>query len=600
MLKHNVKDVEHVIDPETGRKIPEVLTGVRYFLKLHHTAESKGQGRSTGGYTAAGEPAKGGETGSKRLALLDTQALLSHGAVHTLQDAHLIRGQRNDDFWLAFMQGHNPPKPKVPLVFQKFVNELKASGINVVPEAGKLNIMALTDKDIATLAGSRKLKNSDTLQVEKDMRPIPGGLFDPQLFGAEGERWASFDLPEPMPNPVMEEPIRRVLGLTQKELEAVVTGTKELPTGTGPGAIHKALTSIDVAKEIAAARMAIASGKRTARDTAIRKLGYLKSCEKLGIHPSEWMVTSVPVLPPKFRPISLMSGSNVPLVPDPNYLYRELFEATQNLRELSGAVDDISNERAAVYKGFKAVAGLADPTHPKLVEKNVKGILRTIFGSSPKSGTVQAKLISTSTDAVGRATVAPDPDLDMDHLGLPENRAWDIYKTFIVRRLRRRGLPVTEAARHVEDRTPLARNELIAEMDARPVIMNRAPVLHRYGILAFKPRLVKGDILRVSPLIVGGFGMDFDGDASQYHVPVSQSSVQEALERMLPSKNLLAASDMKTPMHGMRQEYQGGLYAATALPKPDKRPHRFIDKQSAMAAFRRGDLPLDAVVEIQQ
>jgi len=514
LRKHGLKDVEHVIEPRTGRKIPNVLTGNRFYMKLHHTAESKTQSRATGGYTSAGEPAKGGPSGSKKLALLESNALLSHGALGVLQDASLVRGQRNEDFWLAYMQGHAPPKPKVPLVYQKFVNELKAAGINVVPDGPNLNIMALTDRDVKALAGGRELKNGETVRLDQGLKPVTGGLFDPTLTGGhQGDRWSFVRLQEPMPSPVMEEPIRRLLGLTQAKFLDVLAGKERLPTGTGPRAIQQALSEINLPREIAAARMTITSGKRTARDQAVRKLGYLKSCQQLGIHPRDWMLSAVPVLPPRFRPISVMEGTGTPLVADLNYLYRELIDANDNLRDMTKRVADVGDERLAVYKAFQAVTGLTDPTHPKLVEKNVQGILKGIFGSSPKYGTLQRRLISSTTDLVGRATVTPDPDLDMDHVGLPENKAWEVYKPFVIRRLRRRNLPLLEAARHFQDRTPLARQELLAEMGERPVIVNRAPVLHRFGIMAFWPRLVKGDVLKVSPLIVTGFNADFDGDS---------------------------------------------------------------------------------------
>jgi DNA-directed RNA polymerase subunit beta' len=376
--------------------------------------------------------------------------------------------------------------------------------------------MALTNKDINKLAGDRYLTSGDTLQFEKDMRPIKGGLFDETLTGGPGgNRWSAIKLHEPMPNPVMEEPIRRILGLTQRQMEDVLAGRQELHGQSGPKALHDALKRIDLDKEIAYAREQIKSSRKTARDTAIRKLGYLKSAKKLGIHPADWVLDAVPVLPPMFRPVAAMADSGLPLVADANYLYKELIEANDNLRAMSKEVDELGDERAAVYATFKAVTGLGDPVHPKLQEKRVRGILKHVFGHSPKTGTLQRRLVSSTVDLVGRAVITPNPDLDMDHVGLPENHAWDVYGNFIRRRLRRRGMSVMDAARHVQDRTELAKSELLKEMSERPVIINRAPVLHRFGIMAFYPKLTNSATLQVSPLIVGGFGADFDGDAMQ-------------------------------------------------------------------------------------
>ena len=599
LRRHGVKDYEYVIDPETGRKIPNVLVGNRFYMKLHHTAESKGQARGTGAYSSMDEPAKGGETGAKRIALLELGALLSHGAYGVLQDASLVRGQRNDDFWLAFMRGANPPKPKVPLIYQRFVNELKAAGINVVQGGDSTRLMALTDKDVEELAGRREIANAETLDPGKDMKPVPGGLFDPSLFGGqEGNRWAYFRLHEPMPNPIMEEPIRRLLGLTEKEFREVLAGRSTLPGGlTGPKGIQKALAEIDVPREIVRAKADILSKRGSARDAAVRRLSFLRACEDLGIHPAGWMLSKVPVLPPRFRPVSMLP-TGTPLVADANYLYKQLFDANKTLAELSRQVEDISDERLAVYDAFRELVGLDAPSHPKLAHKGVRGLLRTIFGDSPKTSLFQARILSSNTDLVGRATVAPDPDLSMDEVGLPENRAWEVYKPFVVRRLRRAGLPLLRAAQEFENRTALARRALEEEMHQRPVIINRAPVLHRFGILAFWPRLVPGDVLKVSPLVIKGFNMDFDGDAVQYHVPVSAKAVEEAVQRMLPSKNLLSPADFKSPVHVPTEEFAAAIYAATRAPDKKQRPAVFQDVQAVRDAYLRGEISYDTPVEI--
>ena len=601
LAKHGLSDLEDVIEPETQRKVPGILTGSQFFMKLQHTAEGKGQGRGTGGYTAEGSPAKGGGDGSKRIGLLTTNALLSHGATQVLRDASQIRGQRNEDFWLSFMQGNNPPEPDIPLVYKKFVSNLKASGINVVADGSTSHIMALTDKDVDEMTAGRELQNAETVNFDKNLRPVAGGLFDPALTGGHnGNRWSFIKLAEPMPNPVMEEPIRRMLGLTQNQFDGIIAGKTELPRfgGTGPGAIAKALSGMNVDRELEIARAEVAGSKKGARDAAIRRLGYLKSAQRLNIHPGDWMLSKAPVLPPIFRPISEMGDSKLPLVSDPNYLYRELMEANNNLKTMSKEVDDVGEERSAVYNAFKAVTGLADPLHPKLQEKQVKGILQHVFSSSPKLGMMQRRLLSTTVDTVGRGVITPDPDLDMDSVGIPESKAWDVYKNFVVRRLKRRGLSVLEAGRHVDSRSPTARQELLAEMADRPVFVDRAPVLHRFGVMAFWPRLTKDDTVHVSPLVVKGFGADFDGDTVNYHVPVSDGAKQEAMERMLPSRNLLSPTDFKTPMHAPGQDFVAGLYAATAKSKRKQHARRFMTKNDAIRAFLRGDASVDTEVEV--
>lgn len=537
---------------------------------------------------------------SKRISMLDVNALLSHGATETLRDAGAVRGQRNEEMWMQFLQGHTPREPNIPFAYQKFVHQLKAAGINVLRKGASTNVMALTNNDVKLLSGDRFIRSGDTVRFDHEMKPVAGGLFDPQLTGGHGgNRWSAIKLNEPLPNPVMEEPIRRLLGLTQNKFEDVLAGKESLPRyGTGSKAIAAALDAIDLSKELEQTRAAVTSGRGAVRDQAVRKLGYLKSAEKLNLHPRDWMLDSVPVLPPAFRPVSMM-GSGVPLVSDANYLYKELLEADANQKAMKEAVgdDEAGPERLASYHAFKAVTGLGEPVHPKLREKNVKGILQSIFGSSPKFGTVQRKLLSNTVDNVGRAVIVPNPDLDMDSVGIPESKAFDVYSKFIVRQLRRRGLPVREALKQVKNKSDLARDVLMKEMEERPVFINRAPVLHRFGIMAFKPQLVKGDVLQVSPLIVKGFNADFDGDAMQFHVPTGKAAVDEAYERMLPSKNLLSVADFKTPWHVAGQEYIGGLYHASTA-KNDRRPHHFATGDDLRKAIARGEVGHDDEVVV--
>lgn len=588
---------------------------VRRNRKHMLSGNSKGQGRGIGSYTSEQVPSKGGEEGSKRISLIDSNALLSHGATEILRDASAVRGQRNDQYWQMFMSGFRPPEPNVPFVYRKFITSLQAAGINPVRKGGQVHVMALTDKDVDKLAGDRYLRNAETVEWKEGLKPIGGGLFDDALTGGHGgeSKWAAIKLTEPMPNPVFEEPIRRLLGLTQKQYEEVLSGKSAVAKGgklyqpssgpdlfgygVGPDGIYKALKSINIDREIEEARTQINSGRKTARDVAVRKLGYLKALKRLDQKPSDWMLHKVPVIPPAFRPVSVLSTTKAQMVADSNYLYKELFDANSNLQQMKDVVDDVSEERLNVYNAFKAVTGLGDPISPKNQERKVTGILRSVFGASPKLGTVQFKLLGSAVDLVGRAVITPNPDLDMDHVGLPENRAWTVYMPFIIRRMVRNGVPRLQAAKAVKERNNMAREAMLDEMRDRPIIINRAPVLHRYGFMAAWPILTKDDVLQLSPIVTKGFGADFDGDAMQYHVHATDEAKEEAIAKMLPSRNLLSVAGFKA--HYMpSQEYLGGLYAASTKLDKDKRPRIFDSAKSVISAIERGEIGVEQPVEI--
>ena len=421
-----------------------------------------------------GTPGGGNEDsdGAKRFGLLETSALLSHGSGHVLRESKLIRGQANPQYWSEYMSGFNPTEPEVPFAYKKFVHQLQAAGINPVANGTKTHLTAMTDKDVERLSGDRELKNAETVDW-KTMEGVPGGLFDQSLTGGHGtssgggKMWSHIKLHTPLPNPAFEEPIRRVLGLTKPKFEAIMSGKEELNGQTGPAALHGALKSINLDQSIDRARLDIASGKRTLRDAAVKRLGYLKSAQKLGLHPSDWMVSKVPVLPAIFRPVSVMGGNKIPLVDDANVMYKDLFNANQVAKDLSQHLDptDMGDETLATYNAFKAVTGLGDPIQAKNKERNVKGILKHVFGTSPKTGVVQRKLLGSTVDFVSRGTVIPQPDFHMDQVGVPEAAAWKMARPMVIRRLVQQGLPRLQAAQAVSEKSPIARKALQEEFD---------------------------------------------------------------------------------------------------------------------------------------
>jgi len=159
-------------------------------------------------------------------------------------------------------------------------------------------------------------------------------------------------------------------------------------------------------------------------------------------------------------------------------------------------------------------------------------------------------------------------------------------------------IPALELARWIKDKDPRARKALEAEISERPVLINRAPVWHRYGFMAAYPKLVKGETLQISPITTPGFGADFDGDAMNYSVPTSDGAVRDAVEKMLPSRNLFSARNFDVHMLP-RQEFLHGLFSATRHRPDDKRPPRvFKSVGDVKQAYFRGEISADEPVTI--
>lgn len=594
---NGVSDTEDLFDPETNRPVPKVLTGVQNFLKLEHTADAKLSAIDEGSSDQNEQPGRpGGSESAKRVGLLDTMALLSHGATKTLADIQNYRTGRNVDMWRAIRLGQPLPAPQVPFIYEKFTNTLKAAGINPDKKGSKITIKALKKADIDELTGSRELLNAETIDPVTS-EPIPGGLMDQGLHGIDGKRWSYIKLEEPLPNPILEEPLRKLLGLTEPQTRKIIAGQESLEGRTGTKALVHAYESLNFKNLEEDLRNKIRTGSKTSRNDAVRRLNILTGIKRQGLDKNDFFMNKVPVLPPSYRPVSMVG--KMMLSADANYLYKDLMTAKDLYRK---SVEDFGHseageERLAMYDSLAAVVGLGEPMHPKLQQKGIKGFIKTLSGSGgPKTGLFLSKVIGHTVNTVGRGVAIPSDEMDMDSIGLPHKMAWKLYSPFVMRRMVKNGMPAAQAALNVERKTDYAKKFLLDEMASRPILYNRAPALHRFNVMSASPRLVNGDSIQVSPLIVKGFNLDFDGDQINVHVPVSDDAVKEAHDKLMPSKNLLSIKDRKV-FYQPAQEFVLGLYNTTAA-KADAPKKKFKDASEVIAAYRRGEIAIDSPVEI--
>ena len=451
---------------------------------------------------------------AKTLGNLVLGALIGHGSTEILKDMKLVKGQKNTDFWRDFKLGRTPVMPSTPLIYEKFLASLQGAGINVHKEKNTTNIFALTNSDINDFAKA-EVKNSDTYSSQ-NMQPMPGGLFDPNIFGPDGTQWGYIKLDEPLLNPIMEDPIKLILGLTEADLEAVISGNKKLPNGlTGGIGLKKQLESINMKQAVQDALNDIKTATKTRRDKAVKKYRYLQSMANHGVSPADFMLDKVPVIPPRFRRIT--QSGDLTMVADANYLYRALMDNQQDVRDARniGLPDDIvGSGNLKIYKAFKAITGISDPEDRKLQEKQVSGLLKWVFGKgTPKAGAYQRSVVGGTLDVAGRNVITPNSALRLDEVGLPEKEAWTLYQDFVIRRLVQNGMDPLVATKEVTNRTKLAEDALKQVVNERPVLLTRAPALHKYSIMAFRPRLVKGETIQLSPPIEKPFNADFDGDS---------------------------------------------------------------------------------------
>ena len=613
LKKNGVEDTEALYDP-SGRKLGKALVGDSYFLKLRHMVEDKYSER-TGGpgspYDINNSPAGGSGERAQALGSLEQYALLSHGSRSILVDAHSRASDsaQQDEIWRALQLGTPLPPPKVPFVYSKFEGLLKGMGVATKKEGNLVSLLPMTDKDVREMS-SGEIRTPDTLRA-KDLRPAPGGLFDPRITkGPGGDAWAHIRLSEPMPNPLFEEGLRALTGLTKEELQGVVRGEKSLPRSMvkkagitlapgkglmGTQGLKQYIDSIDVDKELDELKAAMPRLTGEGLNKANRRARALLALQATGMKPSDaYMLQNVPVVPPVLRPVMVKPDGNLS-IDNLNELYRGLIISKDAFKEGSKRLPEkeLAALRGDIYDGLSALVGTTSKR--RVQGDEMRGILDIMRGNSPSTSFFQQQVVKRRQDLSARAVITPDPNLSIDEVGMPKKMAMAVYKPFVVRELRTVGYTPLRAQEAIKKNEPIVFSMLDKVIKERPVLMKRDPVLHRYGIMAFKPTLHEGSSIAMSPLLMGPFNADVDGDAMAVYTPMSPGAVKDAWN-MLPSNHLFSPATGRVA-YTPGTEPITGLYTMT---RPGKTLNkRFSSLSDAKKAFYSGDIALNDFVSIE-
>lgn len=608
LKKRNLKDHDTISDQDGT--INGVLVGKQYILKLEHQVEKKLSARGAGSrysYSMEGQPTRGDGKSGQSLGLGELYALLSHGADANLKEMYTYKGDMNFEAWRAIENGTMMPPPVVPASAEKFVGMLRGMGINLVDEGSKVKMVPFLDRDIKQIS-SGEIQDATTLRA-KDLKEEKGGLFDFKTTGGVvGEKWSHVKLAEPMPHPTFEKSILSVTGLKKEDYYAIlaskkgylrgqVVDAKEKGALTGGEAIRKMLAEIDVDKRLETIRDEASKIKGSELNKIHREARVLKNFRDNKIPLTDMVVEYLPIVPPKYRPIVEMPNGDIS-VADINEHYRGIIMVNNQIKSMAGRPglkDEVDKLKSDLYSGLRGASGLATG----LVEKpDVKGFASTIAGTNPKYGYYHSKLIKKRQDLSGRAVVGPEPKLDMDQIGIPENMAWRIFEPFIIKDLKQSGLTSMSARKEIEDKTRFAKDALLRVMDNRPVFANRAPTLHKGSFMAFKPQLVAGSAVKLPVEVLGGFNADFDGDTFAIHVPASEEAVREAYS-MLPSNNLYSAGRQRKKLSiELGKEYMMGIYKLTRMGKTTAAI--FANPQAAIQAAREKKIKWDDTISIDR
>ncbi|MCR4779554.1 MAG: DNA-directed RNA polymerase subunit beta' [Ruminiclostridium sp.] len=377
----------------------------------------------------------------------------------------------------------------------------------------------------------------------------------------------------------------------------------DFKAGMGAEAIKVLLQEIDIeklAKELKDELKDTQQGQK--RVKLLKRLDIVEAFRQSGNRP-EWMILdAVPIIPPDLRPLILLDGGRF-ATSDLNDLYRRVINRNNRLKkmlELKAPDIIIRNEKRMLQEAVDAL--IDNGRHGRAVtgpsNRPLKSLSDMLKG---KQGRFRQNLLGKRVDYSGRSVIVVGPDLKMDQCGLPKEMAIELFKPFVMKELCARGLSNNiKSARKLVDR---AKDEVWDVLEDvikdHPVLLNRAPTLHRLGIQAFSPVLVEGRAIRLHPLVCTAFNADFDGDQMAVHLPLSNEAQNEARELMLAAKNLLKPSDGK-PVTVPTQDMVLGSYYLTISKEGEPGEGKvFRDFNEALMAYQDGIISIHAAIKVR-
>ena len=392
--------------------------------------------------------------------------------------------------------------------------------------------------------------------------------------------------------------------LTEKEYREAEEkfGRGSFVAKMGAEAIRTLLQEVDLEKLSAKLKKEIAKSSEQKKAKLIKRLDTVESFRLSGNKP-EWMIMSViPVIPPELRPMVQLDGGRF-ATSDLNDLYRRVINRNNRLKrllELGAPEIIVRNEKRMLQESVDALIDNGRRGRPVTGAGNraLKSLSDMLKG---KQGRFRQNLLGKRVDYSGRSVIVVGPELKIYQCGLPKEMAIELFKPFVMKELVGRGLAhnIKNAKRMVEKLRPEVWDILEEVITDHPVMLNRAPTLHRLGIQAFEPVLVEGRAIKLHPLVCTAFNADFDGDQMAVHVPLSPEAQAEARYLMLSVNNLLKPQDGKPVTVPTQDMILGSYYLTMQIDGEKGEGMYFKDVDEALLAYQNGDLGLHAKIKVR-
>ena len=384
--------------------------------------------------------------------------------------------------------------------------------------------------------------------------------------------------------------------LDRKYGSGVRTGPRLFGAGMGAEAVRDIIQRIDLDELSRTLHSEVRTTSGQRRKKAIKRLRLIEAFRRSGTRPESMILSVLPVIPPDLRPMVQLDGGRF-ATSDLNDLYRRVINRNNRLKrllELGAPEIIIRNEKRMLQEACDALIdnGRRGRAIAGTGNHRLKSLSDMLKG---KQGRFRQNLLGKRVDYSGRSVIVVGPDLHLHQCGLPKKMALELFKPFVMRQLVEKGFAhnIKSAKRIVERVRPEVWEVLEDVIKDHPVLLNRAPTLHRLGIQAFMPVLVEGSAIQIHPLVCTAFNADFDGDQMAVHVPLSAAAQDEARRMMLSTANLLSPSD-GSPIVSPTQDMVLGCYHLTISEVDDRNfadaevAYRFADEAEAIRAYEFG------------
>lgn len=611
--------------------------------------------------------ASGERRNPQSIGSMEMWGLESHGAAFNILESITLKGDGAGDSAarariFSALASKDPSKIKdleqlsgQPESLKILRDNIQALGLEITPQKNgrdlstfdsafdALRLSPAKDSDVLKMIGKEnKVKNGYIYRIDANGKDVPeeDGLFDPKIFGTDRDeqrnKWGYIELPVAMPLPALMQsdsynPYKILTHFKESELKDIMNKSdvvvvtdpkdsdfkegsvvkvsdiekaifdegKDVEFKAGGEAIKHYLSKIDVDKELQEAREQLKNANASTIKEVYPRYKVLNNLKEKGLEATDLVTNIVPVTPVYLRP-RIQKGRNE-MIAGTTTLYRNLANFTQDTNKSfeAGYKGDAFTEadaNAKIYEMLRQLHGFGEQYGEE------KGIAQNLGG---KEGLVRNRMLGKQVDYSGRSVIGVDPSLNIDEAGLPYDMAKRIFLPFIVKELVSMG-----SAKNEKEAREMVKNnhtDVLRAMnkvaEERPILLNRAPSLHKFSIMAFKPKIVEhqdGQVVRniyLNPLVTPGFNADFDGDTMAVHAPLSDRAVEEAKNLMMPSQNLISPKDGKMVIE-IRHEMALGSYYLTQKREPKGKPVMYTGWNPLWRDYKEGKITIDQAVTI--